>query len=418
LLTYLENFLRLIYGVGVLFVARHLLGAESFASFAFYLSLATLCYGVSKFSFDAYAIREFVLHPSQAVSVLWRLMLIRSIGCIVIIGILMVCLSAFDKYEALYSLIIVFQFVRVVDTVEWLLRAEGKLATQAIVRIVSMIVVLLALTILLVNSHSVAAWHLVLVQLSEWVVILLAYLMILARKTTKDVSVRKPDKLLLGTSVKKVVVGSMYAYAGFVLFLLYSKIDQFFLHWLLQPELYGVYMIAARLTEAAVVLIMSLNLFFYPKLVNAHAVSFERFSILLRSISLTFLLIAAVVVLCVWIARGLYDYFPLMFRDVVPNELLVILSWMIFSVIPVFFFGLRSSFFTIVDNPGNILFGAAVGCSFAVLVGIPLMYFFEELGGALCIFLVAICALFFSNFCTPAGRQYLRILFYGYRQIE
>ena len=411
MLTYLENFLRLIYGVGVLFVARHLLGAESFASFAFYLSLATLCYGVSKFSFDAYAIREFVLHPSQAVSVLWRLMLIRSIGSIVIIGALMVCLSAFDKYEALYSLIIVFQFVRVVDTVEWLLRAEGKLATQAIVRIVSMIVVLLALTILLVNSHSVSAWHIVLVQLSEWGVILVAYLTIFARKATKEVSGGKADKLLLDASVKKVVAGSMYAYAGFVLFLLYSKIDQFLLNWLLQPESYGVYMIAARLTEAAVVLIMSLNLFFYPKLVSAHAVSFGRFSIMVRRISLAFLLIATVVVLFVWIARGLYDYFPLMFRDVVPNELLVILSWMIFSVIPVFFFGLRSSFFTIVDKPGNILFGAVLGFSSAVLIGIPLMYIWGALGGALCIFSVALFSLFLSNFCTVAGRRYLRVIF-------
>lgn len=418
MLTYLENLLRLIYGVGVLFVARHLLGAESFAGFAFYLSLATLCYGVSKFSFDAYAIREFVLHPSQAFSVLWRLMLIRSIGCIVIIGTLMVCLNAFGKYEALYSLIIVFQFVRVVDTVEWLLRAEGKLATQAIVRIVSMIAVLSALAILLVNDHSVSAWHIVWVQLSEWVVILVAYLTIFARKMAKEVSGREVDKLLLGASVKKVVAGSMYAYAGFVLFLLYSKIDQFLLNWLLQPESYGVYMIAARLTEAAVVLIMSLNLFFYPKLVNAHAVSFARFSIMLRRISLAFAFIAAVVVLCVWIARCLYDYFPLMFRDVVPNELLVTLSWMIFSVIPVFFFGLRSSFFTIVDKPGNILFGAVLGFSSAVLIGIPMMYVWGALGGALCICLVAIFALFFSNFCTSAGRQYLRILFYGYRQVE
>lgn len=397
--------------MGILFIARHLLDADSFASFAFYLSLATLCYGISKFSFDAYAIREFVLNPSQAIPVLWRIMLIRSIGSIVIIGSLVAGLSAFHKYEELYSLIIVFQVVRVVDTVEWLLRAEGKLATQAVVRIVSMVVVLSALTVLLVNKPSVSAWHIVLVQVSEWVVILVAYLTVLARKAAKELPGGEIDKVLVAASVKKVVTGSMYAYVGFVLFLLYSKVDQFLLNWLLQSESYGVYMIAARLTETAVVLIMSLNLYFYPKLVSAHAISFERFSMMVRRISLAFLLMATVVVLCVWMARGLYDYFPPVLRDVVPNELLLILSWMIFSVVPVFFFGLRSSFFTIIDEPKNILAGAVCGVIVAVFVGVPLMRFFGVYGGIACVVLVAISSLLLSNFISMSGRRYLKIVF-------
>lgn len=399
--------------MGILFVARHLLDAEAFASFAFYLALAIACYGFCKFSFDAYAVREFVLHPANALPVLRKIIAIRVIGSGVVIGIVILGLRVFDKYEALYSIVIIFQIVRAVDSVEWLLRAEEKLIAQALVRLASMLFVISALIALVVYKPVVSGWHIVAVQVAEWCVILIVYSVIFALKRSGGSRDEKIDQEEVRASVRKIVSGSVYVYIGFVLFLLYSKVDQFLLNWLVGPDLYGIYMIAARLTESAVVLIMSLNMFFYPKLVSAHQESFELFSAMIRRVSLVFLLMAFLVVSCVWGLRSYYFFFPLAVRNVIPYELLEILSWMIFSVIPVFFFGLRSSFFTIIDEPKNILWGAVLGFISAVLLGVPLMYCFGVVGGAACVCLVAFFSLFFSNFFSVPGRSYLKVVFYG-----
>lgn len=397
--------------MGILFVVRHLLDAEAFASFAFYLALAIACYGFCKFSFDAYAVREFVLHPANALPVLRKIIAIRVIGSGVVIGIVILGLRVFDKYEALYSIVIIFQIVRAVDSVEWLLRAEEKLIAQALVRLASMLFVISALIALVVYKPVVSGWHIVAVQVSEWCVILIVYSVIFALKRSGGSRDEKIDQEEVRASVRKIVSGSVYVYIGFVLFLLYSKVDQFLLNWLVGPDLYGIYMIAARLTESAVILIMSFNMFYYPKLVCAHQASFEVFSAMIRRISLVFLLMAVLVVFCVWGLRSSYLLFPLMIRNVVPYELLEILSWMIFSVIPVFFFGLRSSFFTIVDRPKNILIGSTCGVVAALFVGVPLMQVWGVYGGIACVVLVAFSSLLLSNFFSEYGRCYLKIVF-------
>lgn len=412
LLIYVENLLRLIYGVGVLFVARHLLNADAFANFAFYLSLATLCYGLSRFSFDAYVVKEFVLNPFRAIGVLWKIMLVRSLGSALVILVVIAFLCFFNKLDLLFSLIIIFQFFRVVDSVEWLLRAEGRLATQAVVRIISMVVVSVALIMLLSFANTISAWHIVMVQVSEWVVILIVYFIVFMRKAIfSEISSFRVGDFWNDPPVRKIVAGSMYVYAGFVLFVFYSKIDQLLLSWFLGAEMYGLYMMSARLIEASVVLIVSLNLFFYPKLVSAYSISFKRFSLMIRQVSFIFLFIAVGVIVVVWATRLTYDQFPSAFQGVVPYQLIELLSWMVFSVVPVFFFGLRSSFFTIIDRPENILFGSAFGLLSALFIGVPSMYFWGATGGAICILSVSFFSMFVSNFFTIAGRQYLKIVF-------
>lgn len=399
--------------MGILFVARYLLDVEAFASFAFYMALAVLCYGFCKFSFDAYAVREFVLYPTNALPVLRRIIAIRLIGSSVVVGVVVLGLHVFDKYEALYSIVIFCQLARAVDSVEWLLRAEEKLVAQALVRIASMLFVISALVALIVYKPVVSAWHIVAIQVSEWVVILIVYSLILLLRRSNGSCKEKIDCEEVRVSVRRIVSGSVYVYIGFILFLLYSKIDQFILNWLIKPDLYGVYMIAARLTESAVVLIMSLNMFFYPKLVSAYQNSFELFSSMIRRVSFVFLLVAISVVSSVWALRAFYFFFPLAIRNVIPYEMLEVLSWMIFSVVPVFFFGLRSSFFTIIDRPKNILWGAVLGFISAVLLGVPLMYYYGVFGGAVCVCLAAFFSLCFSNFISISGRLYLKAVFYG-----
>lgn len=413
MLTYFENILRLLYGVGLLFFARHLLDAEDFADFAFYLAVAVVCYGVCKFSFDAYAVREFVLHPAESLPVLWRLIAIRGGGSVLVVGLVVFGFFVFGKYDAVFSILIVCQIVRAVDSVEWLLRAEEKLVLQALVRLASMLVVIAALFFLLFFVPVVCAWHIVFVQACEWGVILLAYSIVFLIKRKIVDPTRNLDPVVVGASVRKIVSGAMYVHVGFFLFLLYGKLDQFFLKWLLGSEVYGVYMVAARLTESAVILVISLNMFFYPKLVVAHQKSAELFSAMIRRYSFVFLLMAVFVVLCVWIMRFSYVHFPVAVRNIMPYELLEILSWMIFSLVPVFFFGLRSSFFTIIDEPRNIILGAGFGFASATLFGIPLMYSFGAFGGVACVFLVAFFSLFVSNFFSISGRVYLKVVFNG-----
>lgn len=408
-LTYFENFLRLFYGVGILLLARRELVGDEFAEFSFYLTVGLACYMFSRFSFDAYAIKEFVSNAEGAVHVLLRLVALRILGSLAVISIAIVLLALFGQLRWLLVPVIFLQFFRAFDLVELYLRARGNLLTQSVVRIFSM---LLAFCFLLVSitffSSSLEVF--IYSQAIEWLSISIFY----AGSLCFFCKAKGGANELHGTvleSVRKVLRGSVFVHISFGLFLVYSKFDQFLLKWVVAAGEYGDYMIAARLTEASIVLILSLNMFFYPKLVKAHRESYLLFNNMVRSLSIFFLLLSLLVVVVVWIFKAFYYSVPVLVSDYVPYEVLNLLSLLIFSTVPVFFFGLRSSYFSIVDSPRDVVMGGVWGVLCALLVGVPFVLYYGVFGAAIAVSIIALVALGFSNFCSRQGRAYLRIIF-------
>lgn len=407
--TYIENFYRLLYSFGFLVAAQHLLSVEQFSNFAFYVVVAAFVYGVSKFSIDAYAIKEFVGRPEQAIFVLRRLCLLRAgwTGIIVLLSIAILYFSG--RFYPVLSLLVVLQFFRSIDIFELLLRAEERLLFQALVRMFSMIVVTVLVAFFLMFEVSVDVETLVFVQALEWGVVILIY----SFSFFKCFGSKSAESCRVKEAVKKIVSGSSFVFFAFLLFLCYSKIDQLLLNWFAEAAEYGDYMIAARLVEASVVVVISLNMFFYPRLVRLYDVDRQNFFVMIKKISYSFLLVAGVVFLVVLALRVYYQFLPHIFTGLFSLRLIELLSWLAVSLFPVFLFGLRSSFFTIVDEPGNILLGSILGFAVSVLFGVPLIYFYGLYGGVACVLLTSVSSLLVSNFFSASGRTYLRLIILG-----
>lgn len=408
-LTYFENFLRLFYGVGILLLARRELVGDEFAEFSFYLTVGLACYMFSRFSFDAYAIKEFVSNAEGAVHVLVRLVVLRLLGALAVILIAIVLIALFGQFRWLLAPIIFLQIFRAFDLVELYLRARGDLLTQSVIRISSM---LLAFCFLLVSimffSSSLEVF--IYSQAVEWLSISIFYagsLCFFCKAKGGSNGLRRS----VHESVRKVLRGSVLVHISFGLFLVYSKFDQVLLKWIAAAGEYGNYMIAARLTEASVVLILSLNMFFYPRLVKAHRESCVLFNNMIRSLSAFFLFLSLSVVVVVWVFKSFYYSLPALVSEYVPYEVLDLLSLLIFSTVPVFFFGLRSSYFSIVDSPRDVVAGGVFGVMCALLVGVPCVLYYGVFGAAIAVSIIALVALGFSNFCSRQGRAYLRVMF-------
>ena len=411
-LAYSENLFRMIYGVAVLLFARKLLTVDDFSNFAFYLSLAVLLYGFSKFSLDAYSIRTLVRHPEVSSSLVLKLILFRAVGSIAFLLLFLLGLFITGKFSLGFFFLLVFQLVRPLDSIEWLLRSTERIAYQSLCRIASMAVVISILVAVYLFGFDLEPINLAFVVGFEWVVLAILYMywyfFLYPKRRTW---VGDGTKYL-----KSIVKGTFPSYVAFILFLAYSKFDQLVLKGCIDSVEYGNYMIAARLNESAVIIVVSLNMVLYPRLVQQHLSSMSKFSADVRRGSALFLFLGICVVGAVLGGRTLYPVLPEVFQRWLPFQVLKYLSLMIFSVLPVFFFGLRSSYFTIIDKPMHILWGGFLGLASMIILGVPLMRSMGGDGGALALIVSTIVALFISNFINRDGRLYLKIVFPFFKQ--
>ncbi|MEH6627056.1 MAG: hypothetical protein V7739_11460 [Motiliproteus sp.] len=406
LLTYCENFMRLIYGIVFLLIARKLLSPEDFSSFVFCYSLAIILYGFSKFSLDAFSIREIIHRPIMARGLVWRLVVFRFLFSSIFFLFFVLFLYIVDKIYGVFLWLIFLQALRSLDSVEWYLRAEGHVIFQAISRMVSMSIVLSLLLYVYNSGYEVESWNVVLIQSLEWMILALMYFFWMIHQEYQSGVSGGNDLFSL------VVVKSMPAYLGYVFFIIYSKIDQILLEGFLGHVEYGNYMIAARVNESAVILIGSLNMVLFPKLVRAYNESKDSFCKYVRSVSLFFFFLSLLVVFCVWGVRFFYGFLPAMIKDLLPYDTVIYLSYMVFSIIPMFLFGLRSSYFSITGSTVEILKGGGFGLCAALFLGVPSVFLWGAYGGIFCFFISCLSALFISNFFSSPGRVFTRLVFY------
>ena len=399
--TYAENFLRLFYGLFVIFVAKENLDAVEFSFFGLYFSVATILYGFSKFSLDSFAIKKIVGFQYSKGRLIRNFVFFRFGVCFLFLVIFLSLLYWMDKIYGWYFLLLLLQLIRSFDSVEWYLRAEGKVITQAGSRIFSMLVVLFVLSFFYFLDFDLSHLQFIYVLSLEWLFLSTVYIFLMPKDGKSDIA-KVNDEFV------EVVRDSLPVYVAYALFLVYSKLDQIVMESLVSTYEYGYYIVAARINETAVILIGSINLVVFPRLVSLYRDDDRLFRVYIRKVSQLFFSMSLVIISMIWLARFFYDFMPEVIKALVEIEIIETLSVMIFSIIPVYAFGLRSSFFAITSQPKEILHGGVLGALVAFLCGVPLMIKLGVLGGVLSIILSSLSALFFSNFFTGGGRDYLR----------
>ncbi len=407
---YTENILRIFYNIAILVLFRNILSAESFSLFAFYITVSLIVYSISKFSLDTIATKYIIEDKSSAKELLCSLMLFRFFITGFIIALLCICLLMLNKFDAVLFVIIVGQLFRIPDSIEWYLRANSQFNLQSLIRIFSLIVTTSLIAIFVISAYEFNnERYLVVIVSIEWIFICIAYLLLYIRlfggfKFFLPFYGKARDALLIATPI---------LFAHFIS-LIYGRIDQLALESYLDDVLYGQYIIAARINDALLIVVFTLNLMIMPTLVSMKQLDECVYKDRIRFFSRVFFGLSVVVISFVWGLSLIERYLSLNLIAIYLGEgFLNIFKMLVLSSSVTFYFGLRSTFYVIEGWSRNILYGSLVGLAFGVFIGVPSMAKFGVEGGIFSVTFSAFFALFVTDLFSHRGRIFLMTLLSG-----
>ena len=408
---YFENVLRLFYSLFSIFLIKTLVSAVEFANLTFYLSLAILIYGLSKFQLDSFITKEIVLskNKSEQKRYFQSIVIFRFVFTSFLAVLFVSFLGRLDKLYGVVVLLVFFQIFRFVDGFELYLRAINKIYIQAKVRVLSLLVPIIVLIILSLFNNSLSIEIVVFVLSLEWIVILIFYGQLIFKEGfLYPLSIDKDTVMKFWV----LLVGAIPVYIGHAVNLLYSRLDQFFLESIVSVNVYGEYMLAARLNDASIMLTMTLNLYFFPKLVKLYKENRVKFESFFRKISFLYFCFSVACISIVWFVKYNYSIFvDLGLGDFIPYRSLDIFSYMTFNSLILFSFSLRSTYYILEDETKYILYGSLLGAGVVLIVGLPLMIFFGVTGAIISTILGNVFALIIVNCMSKNGIDFLKLIF-------
>lgn len=415
-LLYGENIFRLLYSAGLLFGLKAVLSDLDFSVVAFCLSIGILLNGISRLSIDTFAIKSFIKWKGESIDIVWRtLSLYRFSICAALALLICAVLVKMDKASGIALILIASQPIRTIDTFELYLRSKGIILEPVIIKLVSLLIPAAGVFTLILNKSIADINTAVALISAEWIIVGIGYLIISRRG--KYCSRRNE---LLGNGTKgmieaaSILKASLSAHMAFLFFLLYSKIDQIYLFQVVSAADYSSYIIAARVNDTLLAVVMTMNIVIIPMLVNSHHSDAVGFILKIRRYSRFYLISAVIIILSIWSAKGLFylympegDYIESMYKS------LNILSYLSLSCIFSFGFGLRSAYFSITGSPFNILLGSIVAAVFSFTFGLYLMQQYGVIGAVVSNNLSCILSVFISNYLTYSGRRFVKNLMFG-----
>ena len=409
---YSENFLRVLYSVFLLVALRQILATETFAVFAFYLTISLMLYSVSKFSLDTVAVKYLVRDKSKkgTKELIARLAIFRFLVGIIVTVLAFFILKALGKLDPVVFLIIVAQLLRVPDSLEWYLRSSGMFNIQSIARIFSLSLPVSIMFVTFIGQYKFSDdRYFALIICLEWVSISTIYSIYYIQKFGMP-RIYNP----IGGMARSVVSVAAPVLLAQIVSLIYLRVDQLVLESYLPSYLYSQYIVAARINDAFLVVVLTMNMMIVPNLVALKDKDEFQYKNKLRFYSRIFFLLSLAVTASIWLLDGVFRYFDFnVVADYMGAEFLGILKMLVLSTVINFYFGLRSSFYVIEGWSRNVFYGAIVGCSFGVLVGIPLMKNYGVEGGVFSVVYSAFLALFVTDLFSKRGRAFIGVLFNG-----
>lgn len=373
-----------------IFVARHL-GPEGYGILSYAISLAALFAVATHMGLHGLAIRELVNNPEAHGLLIGTILFLKIIGAAgAIVTFLIIIISTESIGSSTFwvlliaSAIILFKPFEVFDF--WF-QAEVMAKYSAIARGLAAILFSILSAILVLTGANVLAFA------SAYVVqaILVALLFMLFFKYKATVSLKEIGFRL--AKAKKLLGQSWMIMLGALFAMVYLKIDQVMLRWLVNTEEVGIYSVAVKFSETWYFIPTLLVASIFPKLIEIRNEDNERFKKRLQQLfDFLFLSALSLAILITFISDPLITFL----YGIEYQKASLVLSIHIWAGIFIFMRAAFSKWILIEDAIPFSMITQGMGAFFNILLNLLLIPIYEGAGAAIATIISYAIASYFS----------------------
>lgn len=263
-----EKFVVMGLSFAVTVVLARYLGPEQFGILAYAISLVAIFEVAGHAGLSGLVVRELVKDPENKNTIMGTSFVLKGLGYI--LGFTLVVITTFVTEQIgsvefwvllIVALALIFKPLDIIDFwFQSLLQAKYTTISRSVAAIVSAALKLL-FVFLGAQLIMIAFAHLTLAIISA--ILLVTFFFI---KSNLKISLWKFDK----HKAKELMSQGWMVFLGSIFAVIYLKVDQVMLKWLVGSEEVGIYAVAASLSEAWYFVPVAIVASFFPKLINLH----------------------------------------------------------------------------------------------------------------------------------------------------
>ncbi|WP_415897573.1 flippase [Neptuniibacter sp. QD57_21] len=260
----IEKFIKMVSQLAILIMMANILGADKFGILMYALAIASIFIFLNNLGLDTLLVKKLVQQPTKQFSFLYHAWVLRTSGALIsiilvnVIGLWLV--SAEDRL--LLFIISIYHLFIPINLIEWFFNVKGRSDFAAIGLIIGHVVGFLFRLIVLLSIENIlwlaAAYSI------ELIVTGIVYFILIKRVRIKinHLKISKERGLRLVNEAKPLIISG-------ALVLLYMKMDQIMLGYMIGSYEVAVYTAATRLSEAWFFVGITIITVFYPKFLES-----------------------------------------------------------------------------------------------------------------------------------------------------
>jgi O-antigen/teichoic acid export membrane protein len=291
-------------GVGfvtAVLLARYL-GPEQFGILAYAISMTAIFASAGHMGLAGLVVREVVKKPDKVPETLGTTFMLKLAGMAIGYALILIYTLTFEQIGSteFWMLLIVASaiFFQTFDVVEYWFQSQVQAKYPAIAKSTSLVIAAGIKVALVLSGAGVVAFafaHTAQFMLAALILAMLYKGTTAVSLTTWKASFAKAKELLSQGWI--IYLGSIFA-------VVYMKIDQVMLKWMVGAEEVGVYAVAAQLSEAWYFLPTAIVASFFPKLIKLHEADPARFNHRFQQLFDVLFILAIVLAILVSLVAG------------------------------------------------------------------------------------------------------------------
>jgi len=381
-----------------IFVARHL-GPEGYGILSYAISLVSLFAIATHMGLHGLAIRELVKYPDRQNEIMGTIFGIKMAGAIIAIAAFLVFVYLTgDTADIEFWVLLVVSgtiLLKPFEIFDFWFQAKVKAKYSSIVRATSIITItIIQIGLIIIGARVLAFAYAYLLQT---VFIAVLFIFFYRREAVSFLSkwrfkLKKAKELL--SQGWMIMLGAIFA-------IVYLKVDQIMIRWIVSAEEVGIYSVAAKLSEAWYFIPSIIVASLFPKLIQLREESEEKFNKRLQQLfDLLFVLAFVIAALFTFISDPIINI-------LYGSEFLdagLILSIHIWAAVFIFMRAVFSKWILIEDAIAFSMITQGLGAISNVILNILLIPIYGGLGAAIATIISYSVASYFSLFFYKKSR--------------
>jgi O-antigen/teichoic acid export membrane protein len=286
-------------GIGFLvtvLLARYL-GPENFGVYSYAISLTSLFAAAGHMGLSGLVVREIVKKPNERALTLGTTFALKLIGMAFGYALLLVYAFVFEGAGSVEFVVLAIAGAALLfkpfDVIDFWFQAFVQARFIAMARLSALLISSAAKIILVLFGFGVV--YLVAANMLQAMLAAVALVLLYKLKTSLQLS----HWSMSWRKAKELFGQGWVIYLGSIFAVIYLKVDQIMLRWLLGPESVGVYAVAAQLSEAWYFVPTAIVASFFPKLIKLREQSESLFNQRLQQLFDMLFILALVVAVIV-----------------------------------------------------------------------------------------------------------------------